>query len=129
MKIHLSARERFIENGFKFVTLLRARQAAGFRVVDKKRVQNDVVRSRENLRGQNIEARRAKRARDLAEQSCPIPGANLYRITGSIGFVVPINYRRQRILIFRNQQPHETVGQKEVVQDSFRGVNLKIASW
>ncbi len=100
MEIGFLAGESLVENAFKFVALLRPRQASRLRVVNKKRVQNDVVRSRENLRGQNIETRGAKRSGNLAEKPGPVPGANLDRITGPVGLVVPIDYRCQGILFF-----------------------------
>ena len=40
---------------------------------------------------------------------------------------MPVNHGRQSRLLFGNLQAHESMGQNEIIENSPRGMNLKIA--
>ena len=97
--------------------LLGARQGAGLCIVNEKGIERDSIVPGEDLRAQDIEPRSAERAGDFAEQASPIPGADFHRVVATIGFIVPIDYRRQGVIfICQNLQAHELMRQYEVSQ-------------
>ena len=127
LEVEVLAGQHLVQHLPEFFALAAVGQVARAGVRHKKRVQRDAVGARENLRAENVQARRAERAGDLAEQAGAVPGADFDGVAAAVRFVAPVQLRCEQVVIVGDLVPHEGMGQVEILENFRRGMNLEIA--
>src|SRR5947209_7965735 len=127
MKIDFFGSQGFEQQALELLLFLAIDHAAPARVRHVKSIEHNAVRACENLRAQNINAGRAEGTRDFAEESCSIPSADFARGVAAVRLIVPGKDRFQRLVFLSHLMMHEAMGLRDIVDDLFDRMNLKVA--
>src|SRR5690349_19350766 len=101
--------QHFQEYIFELFAPVLIHHGTAARVRDRKRVQHNPIVAREDLCAQDVNTRRAKRARNLAEKAGAIPRANFGAGIAAIYFIVPDEDWFQGLFLFGELVVHETM--------------------